>query len=73
MARYSQSQVDLLRQLLRGSCEKKVEPRQHVLWLKNQRTFYFKDVRWVGQLQAAKVSGMSENPLFFKIFQDRPA
>ena len=35
--------------------------------------FYIKDVRRVGQLQAAKFSGMSENPLFFKIFQDRPA
>ena len=35
--------------------------------------FYIKDVRRVGQLQAAKVSGMSENPPFFKIFQDMPA
>ena len=40
---------------------------------KTKGLFYFKDVRRVGQLQAAKVSGMSENPLFFKIFQDRPA
>ena len=54
VARYSQSQVDLLRQLLRGSCEKKVEPRQHVLWLKKPKDFFILRM-WGGSVSSKRL------------------